>query len=104
VITPNNDEIYYVNNIDLVSGGKLDGDRNPESSEGLGLWAENVYFPSSGSAPKGEYRFFVRNFFGLGSEREIWLLEVSVNRTIISSYIGTTPYNLDSPTFVYMKN
>jgi uncharacterized protein YfaP (DUF2135 family) len=103
VITPNRTVIYFGNRIDDASGGQLDVDHIPYSS---GLWVENIFFPSDGSAPKGVYGFYVYDrSIVAGSEPESWSLEVSVNRRTVAFYTGISTFlNPTSPTFVYQKN
>ena len=49
-------EIWYANTFDPISGGELDQDDIPNATA---RWVENIYFPRDGSAPTGEYTFFV---------------------------------------------
>ena len=64
VITPSGEEIDFTFTTDPVSGGTLDQDDIPTNTA---RWVENIYFPRDGSAPTGNYTYFVVGYDTVGN-------------------------------------
>jgi hypothetical protein len=80
VTTPAGVDIFYNNTFDPASGGQLEQDVVPD---GIGFYAENVYFPLDGSAPPGIYTYFVR-----GGGMDIWNVTVALDEEVVEQSSG----------------
>ena len=80
---PGGNIISYRNTYDPVSGGRLDNDDIPRV---VGTYVENIFSPTDGTAPLGEYQFFVKNFNIRGGSSDSFLVEVFVGKTPAASY------------------
>jgi uncharacterized protein YfaP (DUF2135 family) len=100
VLTPGGDHIYYGNTFDSASNGRLDHDDIPRK---VGLYVESVYFPLDGTAPMGNYTYFVRNWRQRGVAPDAWKFEVYVGDNLVAQNFGTTATrtNSDHYTFNY---
>ena len=68
-ILPNGSQIYYSNSHDMNSGGSLDVDiQQPRSKRNKDI-VENITWPSRNKMPKGNYKFFVRNYALRGQQK-----------------------------------
>lgn len=88
MITPNGAEIYYdpEYKYDPVSGGQLDKDKIPEK---MGIYVENIYFPLDGSAPRGQYEYFVENF-SPEKDADEWELSLFLGDDLTERHHGVT--------------
>ena len=97
VSTPVGGILYYGSTFDPESRGNFEGD----ALEGqLGFHAESVFFPRDGSAPDGEYEYWVEVYEQNGVALDQWTLTLSgagtgEDRTIV----GTG----DSETYIYAR-
>ena len=84
VRTPAKEEIYYGNPFDPVTNGTLDHDDIPfEPSR----WIESIYFPLDGSAPKGEYKYWVENYNQI-DDPDSWILQVYIGDSLVRRHLG----------------
>lgn len=98
VITPGGVEIYFDMGMDEGSQGRLDKDDAPEE---MARCVENIYFPTDGSAPKGAYQYFVRNFDQI-EEVDNWMLSVRLGDDRLRLHTGETLDQLNSTVYTYV--
>lgn len=104
VITPGGVEIGYENGIDEASGGRLDFDSYGQST---GRWVENIYFPTVGFAPVGNYTFFAETGGNTNGEMidDIWTLAVYEGDVLVDSHTGLfTGESTRTPFFTYERS
>ena len=100
VITPEGVEIDFQFTIDPVSGGELDQDDIPAETA---RWVENVYFPTDGSAPAGNYTYFVVGYTTVG-EPDNYDLSVWEDDTRVAFHVGGgLQSQQESTRFTYVK-
>lgn len=85
--------------VDTSTGGELDENDIPTQEA---RWVENVRFPDD--APRGNYRYFVRNFSQKGAANEEWYLSVHEGASKVRFHTGSSlREGQDSAHFKYLK-
>lgn len=84
VITPNMNEIYYMNR--SADGGEMDYDSLPGG--GSGEWVENIFWPSNQAAPVGTYNYFVVMFDQVDNSTDLWELQVLNHGKVLETQTG----------------
>jgi hypothetical protein len=75
----------------------LDHDDIPQE---IGLYVENVFFPLDGSAPRGTYTYFVKNFNQVGPS-DTWTFEVFLGDDLQATHTGVTADGENGPEFTF---
>jgi uncharacterized protein YfaP (DUF2135 family) len=78
-ISPVGAHIWYGDDFDPTTKGYLDHDDIPENDGGRGRYAENIKFPLDGSAPGGQYQFWVHVYDQIDT-LDPWAVSVYLNR------------------------
>ena len=86
MLTPGGAHIYFGDPVDDVSGGTLDTDDIPPSGS-ADRWVENISFSTNGTAPSGNYTFWVY-CYALCSPAVPWTVEVYTNGVLQASNSG----------------
>ena len=103
VIDPKGVEIYYArkkgpNGVELDIDCKCSNCPNGPN--------ENIYWPQGGSAPKGNYKFWVEYYDYCGSSKESsdFTIRVAINEKVKATYTGTlTPSNDKSTVYTWTQ-
>ena len=99
VRTPGGTEIWYSNTFDSISGGRLDQDDIPNQ---IGLYIENIYFPSDGSAPEGTYEVWVENYDQYQGA-DSWELSVFLGNSLVMKKSGVISEDERSQSIYYVQ-
>lgn len=88
VMTPVGTHIYFSpgNIYDPITGGELDKDDIPDEGD-TDRWVENINFPLNGSAPDGEYTFWV-HLYNEFPPKDPWSVAVYVDGELQAQYNG----------------